>query len=195
MNGFGTSGGHRFSPRLTRAARRANQSSICTGLRCFKAAIEERERAAAKKRQREHGKTAPGRPNTRGKFPPVSTGEARDKVAAAVGMSARTLKKATAVVEAAGAGGGKGAAGYADGPTWCQIGTRFHRQSPQQGRCGRRGGGAGGGKGRRGESEESDRNPILALDESLTRLYPDVGKSTSFRRPGRWAEKRNCART
>jgi hypothetical protein len=35
----------------------------------------------------------------------------------------------------------------------------------------------------------------LALDESLTRLYPDVGKSTSFRRPGRWAEKRNCART
>lgn len=60
-------------------------------------------RAEAKARQREHGGTAPGRKsqNTSGKFPGVSVGESRHRLAAAVGMSPPTLKKATAIVRAA----------------------------------------------------------------------------------------------
>jgi hypothetical protein len=58
------------------------------------AAIEAVEKGAAKERQREHGKTAPGRrKNTSGKLPEVIQGEAREKVAAAVGMKARTYEK------------------------------------------------------------------------------------------------------
>ncbi len=67
-------------------------------------AIEELERPKAKERQKEHGKTAPGKPkNTGGNFPPVNEakGKTRDKVAEAVGMSGRTYEKAKRVVEAA----------------------------------------------------------------------------------------------
>jgi ParB family chromosome partitioning protein len=64
-------------------------------------ALEELERVEAKKRQREHGGTAPGKAkNTPGNLPEVN-GDARDKVAAAVGMSGRTYDKAKDVAEAA----------------------------------------------------------------------------------------------
>jgi SAM-dependent methyltransferase len=63
-------------------------------------AMEDQETEAAKERQRDHGGTAPGKPNTPGNFPGV-TGRARDVIAARVGMSGRTLEKALAVVEAA----------------------------------------------------------------------------------------------
>jgi len=53
-------------------------------------ALEAIERPAAKQRQRDHGGTAPGRrKNTSGTWPEVSTGDTRDKVAAAVGMSGK----------------------------------------------------------------------------------------------------------
>jgi N6-adenosine-specific RNA methylase IME4 len=45
--------------------------------------------------------TPVGRPNNGGNFPPIPRGKTRDKVAAYVGMSGRTLDKAVAVVEAA----------------------------------------------------------------------------------------------
>ena len=45
--------------------------------------------------------TPVGRPKIGGKFPPIPRGKTRDKVAAYVGMSGRTLDKAVAVVEAA----------------------------------------------------------------------------------------------
>jgi ParB-like chromosome segregation protein Spo0J len=65
-------------------------------------ALEELERPKAKARQKEHGGTAPGQAkNTGGKLPEVSSGDTRDKVAEAVGMSGRTYEKAKAVVEAA----------------------------------------------------------------------------------------------
>jgi len=65
------------------------------------AAIEAIESRAAKERQREHGETAPGRHgDTGGKLPQLK-GKTRDRVAAAVGMKARTYEKAKAVVEAA----------------------------------------------------------------------------------------------
>lgn len=65
------------------------------------AAVEAIESRAAKERQREHGETAPGRRrDTGGKLPQLK-GKTRDKVAAAVGMKARTYEKAKAVVEAA----------------------------------------------------------------------------------------------
>ena len=68
-------------------------------------AIEEMEAAKAKERQREHGKTAPGKAkDTSEKFTEVISkpnGEAKTKAAAAVGMSRPTLAKAQAVVEAA----------------------------------------------------------------------------------------------
>jgi hypothetical protein len=61
--------------------------------------LEEFEEREAKKRQKEHGGTAPGRPkDTSGKLPEVSTGRTRDKVAAAIGMSGKTYEKAKAVV-------------------------------------------------------------------------------------------------
>jgi N6-adenosine-specific RNA methylase IME4/ParB-like chromosome segregation protein Spo0J len=67
------------------------------------AALREREAQKAKARQREHGGTAPGRPNTGATLAPVSTdtGKARDKVAAKVGMGRSTLTKAEVVVSAA----------------------------------------------------------------------------------------------
>lgn len=65
-------------------------------------ALEPKEREAARERQAEHRRSAPGRPaNTPGKFPEVSGGQTRDRVAAYVGMSGRTLQKAEAVVDAA----------------------------------------------------------------------------------------------
>ncbi|HUT56718.1 MAG TPA: ParB N-terminal domain-containing protein [Phycisphaerae bacterium] len=64
-------------------------------------ALESLAKVEAKERQREHGGTAPGRPkNTPGNLPEVS-GEAREQVAAAVGMKPRTYDKAKAVVKAA----------------------------------------------------------------------------------------------
>lgn len=66
--------------------------------------IEGMEREEARKRQQEHGGTAPGRrkENTCGKLPQaVEPGKSRDKTAEAVGMSGRTYEKAKAVVEAA----------------------------------------------------------------------------------------------
>jgi N6-adenosine-specific RNA methylase IME4/ParB-like chromosome segregation protein Spo0J len=59
-------------------------------------------RKAAKERQKTHGNTAPGRAkNTPGKLPEVITGDTRDKIGAAVGLSGRTYEKAKAVVDAA----------------------------------------------------------------------------------------------
>jgi hypothetical protein len=58
-------------------------------------AIGEGERAEAKKRQGRAGR------DRSGKLPERSKGETRDKVATKVGMSGRTLEKATAVVDAA----------------------------------------------------------------------------------------------
>jgi ParB-like nuclease domain len=67
-------------------------------------ALEKLERQAAKKRQQRHGGTAPGkRKNTSGQLPEVFTGETRDRVAQALGMSGRTYEKAKAVCEAAAA--------------------------------------------------------------------------------------------
>ena len=63
-------------------------------------ALETRERERAKERQLEglkHDKEAP----RSGKFPGRSMGQTRDRLAACVGMSGRTLEKAIAVVEAA----------------------------------------------------------------------------------------------
>ncbi len=63
-------------------------------------AIEPSERAAAKERQRLHGKTAPGRRKQSGQVS-TSEGRTRDKVAAFAGISGRSLSKIRAVVEAA----------------------------------------------------------------------------------------------
>ena len=59
------------------------------------------EKAAAKERQRQHGDTAPGRKKQSGKFPGVTTGRVRDKIADFAGISGRTLEKIRAIVEAA----------------------------------------------------------------------------------------------
>lgn len=71
----------------------------------FQRAIEAAEKAAAKARQREHGKTAPGKskPNTSSKLEEVSPAErtTRARTAKPTGYSATTLDKARAVVEAA----------------------------------------------------------------------------------------------
>ena len=50
----------------------------------------------ARERQKEHGKTAPGRPgeNTSGNFPEVFKGRARDRVGEAVGMSGQSPSRA-----------------------------------------------------------------------------------------------------
>ena len=60
-------------------------------------AIEEMERPKAAERRREHGGTSPGKPadNTSGNLPEVS-GDTRDKVAEALGMSGKTYEKAKA---------------------------------------------------------------------------------------------------
>ena len=64
-------------------------------------ALEQRERKAAKERQREHGKTAPGRKNTSGKFPQVQEERrATARVARSVGMSRPTYERAKAIGEA-----------------------------------------------------------------------------------------------
>ena len=63
-------------------------------------ALEEWERKEAKKRQREHAGTAPGRAkNSSGTVPEVSKGQARDKVGAALGMAGTTYEMAKAVVQ------------------------------------------------------------------------------------------------
>jgi site-specific DNA-methyltransferase (adenine-specific) len=63
--------------------------------------LEEAARKEAKERQKDHGKTAPGkRKNTSAKLAEVK-GEARDQVADAVGMRHTSYRKAAAVVEAA----------------------------------------------------------------------------------------------
>lgn len=61
--------------------------------------IEPMIRAAAKARQREHGRTAPGRTHS-GKVSGSDRGETRQIVAAAVGLSAPSLKRAREVVAA-----------------------------------------------------------------------------------------------
>lgn len=63
--------------------------------------IEEFEKPKAKSRQKDHGRTAPGKTaNTSGNLPEVK-GETRSVAAEAVGMSPRTYDKAKAVVNAA----------------------------------------------------------------------------------------------
>jgi hypothetical protein len=62
-------------------------------------AIEPIERAEAKKRQREHGGTAPGRKHS-GQIA-HSEGRALDKVSKAVGKGQRTIEKAPAIRDAA----------------------------------------------------------------------------------------------
>ena len=52
-------------------------------------------KAETKKRQKEHGSTAPGRAkDTSGKLPEVLDGDTRDIVAKQVGMSGKTYEKA-----------------------------------------------------------------------------------------------------
>lgn len=66
--------------------------------------IEAMVKKAAKERQKEHGKTAPGKPkNTSGKLPEVkqAKGDSRDMLGAAVGLSGKTLEKAAAVIAGA----------------------------------------------------------------------------------------------
>lgn len=60
--------------------------------------IEDLEKPAARGRQKELGRTH-GTPS--GKLPEGSTGQTRDKVAAALGMSGKTYEKAKQVIEAA----------------------------------------------------------------------------------------------
>jgi ParB-like chromosome segregation protein Spo0J len=66
----------------------------------IKQALEPLEQAAAKDRQREHGKTAPGRKHS-GQVAHSDNGRAADKAAKATAWSRRTLEKAEAVVTAA----------------------------------------------------------------------------------------------
>jgi site-specific DNA-methyltransferase (adenine-specific) len=63
--------------------------------------LEELEQKAAKGRQRHGGRPSKDGKKRSGKLPDHSTGQTRDKVAPAVGMSGRTYEKAEAVVEAA----------------------------------------------------------------------------------------------
>jgi N6-adenosine-specific RNA methylase IME4/ParB-like chromosome segregation protein Spo0J len=64
----------------------------------IKRALEPIERAAAKERQREGGRSG-GKGS--GKLPEASTGNAADKAAKATGLARRTLEKAEAIVDAA----------------------------------------------------------------------------------------------
>jgi N6-adenosine-specific RNA methylase IME4 len=64
-----------------------------------KRALEPAERAAAKERQREHGKTAPGKKHS-GEIP-HSDRRALDKIARVVGKDRTTIAKAEAIVDAA----------------------------------------------------------------------------------------------
>jgi DNA modification methylase/ParB-like chromosome segregation protein Spo0J len=64
--------------------------------------LEEIERERAEQRQRHHGGTAPGRSaDTAGNLAGSEAGETRDKVAAAVGMKARSFAKLRSVYKAA----------------------------------------------------------------------------------------------
>lgn len=61
--------------------------------------LEELEKPAAEERQREHGGTTHGKPKvTSGNFPEV-TGETRDKVGEALGVSGKTYEAAKSVVD------------------------------------------------------------------------------------------------
>ena len=65
-------------------------------------AVEAYERKAAKERQKEHGRTAPGKSkNTSAKLAQVNSGKSREKVAKAAGTGRTTLARARAVVKAA----------------------------------------------------------------------------------------------
>ena len=65
-------------------------------------AVREEEARLAKQRQREHGKTAPGKKAiTGGKLPPVIKSKSRDRAARVSGKSATTLRKAEVVIAAA----------------------------------------------------------------------------------------------
>jgi DNA modification methylase/ParB-like chromosome segregation protein Spo0J len=67
--------------------------------------LESIERERAKQRQRAHGGTAPGRAaDSCGKVAGSESGETREKLAAAVGMKARSFAKARTVYQAAQAG-------------------------------------------------------------------------------------------
>ncbi len=68
-------------------------------------AVEKIEKEKAKEREREGGR-AGGKGS--GNLPEASKGDARDKVARAVGTSGRTYEKAKAIVEAAKAKPGHG---------------------------------------------------------------------------------------
>lgn len=61
------------------------------------------EKRKAKERQKEHGKTAPGKKNTQEKFSGVSVedGKAKSRAAKLASMSRHTYEKAKAIVEAA----------------------------------------------------------------------------------------------
>ncbi len=63
-------------------------------------AIEPLERKAAKERQRQHGRTAPGRHKQFGKVS-TSDGRTRDRIGAFAGISGRSLAKIQAIIEAA----------------------------------------------------------------------------------------------
>jgi len=63
-------------------------------------AIEPLERKAAKDRQRQHGRTAPGRRKHSGKVS-TSDGRTRDRIGAFAGISGRSLAKIQTIVEAA----------------------------------------------------------------------------------------------
>ena len=64
--------------------------------------LEPMEKKAAKERQKDHGKTAPGkRTNTPENFTEVIRANSSDRVASAVGMSRPTLSKIKAVAQAA----------------------------------------------------------------------------------------------
>lgn len=55
--------------------------------------------AEAKERQKEHGKTAPGKPkNTSGNISGSDSGDARDKAAATVGVSGKLVDAAAKVI-------------------------------------------------------------------------------------------------
>jgi N6-adenosine-specific RNA methylase IME4 len=64
-------------------------------------ALEPLERAEAKARQRHGGRPKNGEAKTGGKIPHQSTGKTRERLGRAVGVSGRTLDKASAVVDAA----------------------------------------------------------------------------------------------
>jgi protein gp37 len=65
----------------------------------FGSAWLEHERAEAKKRQQEHGGTAPGKQNTSGNISTSDLGKSRDKVGDRLGISGRSVDKMSAIKE------------------------------------------------------------------------------------------------